>query len=84
MAMDDNAKNPPQNDLSRRDLLKGAGALAAAVGISAVDPTPAQAQGAPAQPVNPYGGGPGTGLQFPALLQANAVGPHADELFPGQ
>lgn len=63
MASDDNMKELPQNELNRRDMHKSAIAGAAAVGISAVDP--ASAQAGTEQPKNPYGGGPGTGLQFP-------------------
>lgn len=42
MANDDNTKTLPATDLSRRNMLKGAGALAAAAGLSAVDPASAQ------------------------------------------
>ncbi|MGA3318140.1 MAG: guanitoxin biosynthesis MBL fold metallo-hydrolase GntH [Candidatus Korobacteraceae bacterium] len=36
MATDDNTKTPPPTDLSRRNMIKGAGALAAAAGLAAV------------------------------------------------
>jgi len=71
MENDDNTKERPQSDLSRREMLKGAVAGVAAAGLSVADPTSAAAQekNAPAQPVNPYGGGPSTGLQFPPYYQ---------------
>src|SRR5271167_3384701 len=65
MTTDDNTNVPPQNNLGRRDMLKGAFAGAAAVGIAAADPTSAQAQAGSDMPKSPYGGGPSTGLQFP-------------------
>ncbi len=83
MAADENTKIAPQHELSRRDLIKGAGALAAAVGVSAVDPTKAQAQANPAQPVNPYGGGPSTGLQFPPYYKPTASVRSRMNYFPG-
>jgi hypothetical protein len=68
MATDENTKFP-QTDLTRRNMLKGAGALAAAAGLSAVEPISAQAQANCEPPVNPYGGGPSKGLQFPPYYQ---------------
>jgi hypothetical protein len=68
METDDKTTTRPPSDLSRRDMLdmlKGASAGAAAVGLSAANPTQAEAQTGPAMPVSPYGGGPSTGLQFP-------------------
>ncbi len=65
MASDDQTKTSPQNNVGRRDMLKGAFAGAAAIGVSAVDPTSAQAQAGSDMPKSPYGGGPSTGLQFP-------------------
>ena len=43
MERDDKTENGSNNDLSRRDMLKGAFAGAAAVGLAAVDPTSAAA-----------------------------------------
>ena len=83
MATDDNIKTPPQTDLSRRNMLKGAGALAAAMGFSAVDPTSAQAQADCQPPVNPYGGGPSKGLQFPPYYQPTPSVRSRMNYFPG-
>jgi hypothetical protein len=75
MATDDNTKTPLPTDLSRRNMLKGAGALAATVGLSAVDPTSAQAQAGCEPPVNPYGGGSSKGLQFPPYYKPTSSVP---------
>src|SRR5579864_3562886 len=70
MVTSDDTKTPPQTDLSRRNIFKGATAGLAAVGLSAIETTSAQAQTAPPpMPKNPYGGGPGKGLQFPPYYQ---------------
>ena len=82
MANDENTKSP-QTDLTRRNVLKGAGALAAAVGISAIDPTAAQAQENCEPPVNPYGGGPSKGLQFPPYYQPTPSVRSRMNYFPG-
>ena len=83
MATDDNPKTPSQTDLSRRSMLKGAGALAAAMGFSAVDPSSAQAQESCEPPVNPYGGGPSKGLQFPPYYQPTPSVRSRMNYFPG-
>jgi ribonuclease BN (tRNA processing enzyme) len=85
METDDKKKERPQSDLSRREMLKGAIAGAAAVGISAVDPTTAGAQAnpTPPQPVNPYGGGPSKGLQFPPYYQPTPSVRSRMNYFPG-
>ena len=64
MGIHEDTKLPPQNDLGRRDMLKGAFAGAAVAGLAAAEPTSAQAQAGAAMPKNPYGGGPSTGLKF--------------------
>src|SRR5579864_1358235 len=69
MATDDNTKSPPPNDLSRRDMLKGASVGAAAVGLSATGPASAQAQAGPTIPKNPYGGRPGGGFSLPPYFK---------------
>ena len=85
MATESNKKERPQSDLSRRDMLKGAFAGAAAVGLTAVDPTSAAQPPAGAdEPKNPYGGGPSTGLQFPPYYKPTTVRPKPHELFPRQ
>ena len=83
MATDnDDTKTPPETDLTRRAVLTGALASgAAAVGISA--PEPASAQGAPTMPANPYGGGPGTGLQFPPYYKPTPSVRSRMNYFPG-
>src|SRR5271166_2572604 len=81
MKADDSAKIPGQNELNRRDMLKGAIVGAAAVGLSAVDPTSAQAAGE--QPTNPYGGGPGKGLQFPPYYRPTPSVRTRMNYFPG-
>src|SRR5208282_2540770 len=83
MKNDDNTKDRLQSELSRREMLKGAIAGAAAVGISAVDPTSALAQSGSDQPKNPYGGGPGTGLQFPPYYKPTASVRSRMNYFPG-
>jgi hypothetical protein len=85
MATDDDSKIPPQNNLSRRDVLKVAIAGAAAVGLSAADATLAQAQATPGadQPKNPYGGGPSTGLQFPPYYKPTPSVRSRMNYFPG-
>lgn len=82
MATDENAKFP-QTDLTRRNMLKGAGALAAAAGLSAVEPISAQAQANCEPPVNPYGGGPSKGLQFPPYYQPTPSVRSRMNYFPG-
>src|SRR5271165_7299601 len=85
MHNDHNTEDCPQSELSRREMLKGAIAGAAAVGISAVDPTSAGAQVQPgaAMPVNPYGGGPSKGLQFPPYYQPTPSVRSRMNYFPG-
>jgi ribonuclease Z len=85
MENDDNKKEWLQSDLSRRDMLRGAIAGAAAVGIFAVDPTSAgaQASATPPQPVNPYGGGPSKGLQFPPYYKPTPSVRSRMNYFPG-
>jgi len=80
MATDDEA-NPAHVDLSRRDMLVGAGAGAAAVGLSA--PEPAAAQAAAVGPKSPYGGGPSTGLQFPPYYKPTPSVRSRNNYFPG-
>ena len=61
MATDDNTKMPPNNALSRRDMLKSAGAVAAglaATGVTSAQPAE-QPQANPGEPKNPYGAPPG-------------------------
>ncbi len=82
MASDEDTKFP-QTDLSRRNMLKGAGALAAAAGLSAIDTTSAQAQANCEPPVNPYGGGPSKGLQFPRYYQPTPSVRSRMNYFPG-
>ncbi len=82
MANDENTKLP-QTDLTRRNMLKGAGALAATVGLSAIDPTSAQAQANCEPPVNPYGGGPSKGLQFPPYYKPTPSVRSRMNYFPG-
>ena len=84
MATDDDRRSPPQTDLGRRDMLKGAFAGAAAVGIAAAEPTSAQAQSGPETPKNPYGGGPSTGLQFPPYYKPTPSVRSRNELLPRQ
>ena len=69
------------NDISRRELLSGALAGATAVGVSATEP--ASAQAGPTMPVNPYGGGPGTGLQFPPYYKPTPSVRSRMNYFPG-
>ena len=87
MENDNNKKARVQSDLSRRDMLKGAIAGAAAVGITAVSPSGADAQAKTSsespQPVNPYGGGPSTGLQFPPYYQPTPSVRSRMNYFPG-
>ena len=82
MTSDDDTKTPPPPNMSRRDMLKGAIASAAAVGLSAADPTAAQAPAGPAMPVNPYGGGPSTGLQFPPYYKPTKYVRSRNNYFP--
>jgi len=83
MATDENTMTPEQPDLSRRNMLKGAGALAATVGLAAVEPISAQAQAGCEPPVNPYGGGPSKGLQFPPYYQPTPSVRSRMNYFPG-
>ena len=85
MENDNNKAERPQSDLSRREMLKGAIAGAAAAGISAVTPSGAEAQAKTdsPQPVNPYGGGPSKGLQFPPYYQPTASVRSRMNYFPG-
>ena len=83
MSTDEKVKDRPQSDVTRRDMLKGAIAGAAAVGISTVGPTSALAELGSDQPKNPYGGGPGTGLQFPAYYKPTASVRTRMNYFPG-
>jgi ribonuclease BN (tRNA processing enzyme) len=85
MENDNNKEERPQSDLSRREMLKGAIAGAAAAGISAVTPSGAEAQAKTdsPQPVNPYGGGPSKGLQFPPYYQPTASVRSRMNYFPG-
>ncbi|MGB9421898.1 MAG: guanitoxin biosynthesis MBL fold metallo-hydrolase GntH [Candidatus Acidiferrum sp.] len=84
MERDDKTENGSNNDLSRRDMLKGAFAGAAAVGLTAVDPTSAAQPPAGAdEPKNPYGGGPSTGLQFPAYYKPTPSVRSRMNYFPG-
>ncbi len=82
MANDENTKLP-QTDLTRRNMLKGAGALAATVGLAAVEPISAQAQANCEPPVNPYGGGPSKGLQFPPYYKPTPSVRSRMNYFPG-
>jgi hypothetical protein len=84
MATDDNKKIPPQNDVGRRDMLKGAFAGAATVGLSASDTSSAQAQAGADVPKSPYGGGAEHRLTIPILLQAHTISPEPEQLFPRQ
>jgi hypothetical protein len=84
MENDDNRKERPQSDLSRREMLKGAVAGVASAGLSAADPTSAAAQekNAPAQPVNRMAVGRARACSS-RLLPANAVRPEPDEQHVG-
>jgi ribonuclease Z len=85
MANDDDKKGPPE--FGRRDMLKGALAGAATVGLSAADAASAQAatpvEALDVQPVNPYGGGPSTGLQFPPYYKPTPSVRSRNNYFPG-
>jgi ribonuclease Z len=82
MTTDDDIKISPQPNMSRRDMLKGAIASVAAVGISAADSASAQAPAGPAMPANPYGGGPSTGLQFPPYYKPTKYVRSRNNYFP--
>jgi ribonuclease Z len=64
-------------------MLKGASVGAAAVGLAAADPASAQAQAGPAMPKSPYGGKPGSGLQFPPYYQPTPSVRSRMNYFPG-
>ena len=85
MENDERKTERPQSDLSRRNMLKGAFAGAAAVGLNAVNPTSAGAQPTAVanEPTNPYGGGPSTGLQFPPYYQPTQSVRSRMNYFPG-
>ena len=60
------SENKEPNIMDRRDMLKIIGAAAAGMAAAAVSSAEAaEPQPGADQPKNPYGGGPGTGLQFP-------------------
>jgi len=82
MADGDNNKKEVLNDPSRRNMLKGAGALAAAAGLSAVTPTPAKAA-EDCVTTNPYLAGPSTGLQFPPYYKPTPSVRSRMNYFPG-
>jgi len=82
MADGDNNEKEVLNDPSRRNMLKGAGALAAAAGLSAVTPTPAQAS-EDCMSTNPYLAGPSTGLQFPPYYKPTPSVRSRMNYFPG-
>jgi len=77
------SENKEPNIMDRRDMLKIIGT--AAVGMAAAAVSPAEAaeeQPAAGQPKNPYGGGPGTGLQFPPYYKPTPYVRSRNNYFP--
>ena len=80
--------NKTPNTMGRRDMLKTIGAATAGVaaaGVAAAVPSAvaAEAQPGATQPINPYGGGPGTGLQFPPYYKPTPSVRSRMNYFPG-
>jgi ribonuclease Z len=80
-----NPDNEKSNSLKRRDMLKNMGAAAlgmAAAGV--IVPSEASAQSSPDDciPVNPYGGGASTGVQFPAYYKPTPSVKSRNNYFP--
>src|SRR5208282_6679662 len=71
------------NAMGRRDMLKIVGAAAAGMVAGAVSPAQAaDPQPDPCAPVNPYGGGPSTGLQFPPYYRPTKYVRSRNNYFP--
>jgi ribonuclease Z len=70
------------NGIVRREMLKSIGVAAAGIAASAV-PSAAEPQSVADQPTNPYGGGPGTGLQFPPYYRPTPSVRSRMNYFPG-
>src|SRR5579862_5332643 len=83
MATDDHTNAPSENGPNRRNMLKGASVAGVGLGLAAVGAASAQAQGGTAPPVNPYGGGPSKGLQFPPYYQPTPSVRSRNNYFPG-
>ena len=88
MANDD-APKAGSMEIGRRDMLKAAIAGAAVAGVAVADAGSAQADTGPPMPVNPYGGGPGTGCPLRRQVDADqldltsTIGPPPSLRIPG-
>ncbi len=69
--------------MDRRDVLKMMGTAAFGMATSAISAEAADTQPNADQPRNPYGGGPGTGLQFPPYYQPTHSVRSRMNYFPG-